>query len=98
MTGADSQKNMNRNSRNTIEMPTGIVFAPPGDGVSVSTAETMIMQMPMPTPPAMRRTLRPKRSMIQMALRVKMIPNVALSALMRAIWPALVNTFWYIFL
>lgn len=84
---------MNKKSKNTIDMPTDSVFAPPGDGVSVSTAATMIMQMPIPMPPTIRRNLRPNRSMIQMAFRVKMIPKVALSALISAIWLALLKTF-----
>lgn len=42
------QKNMNRKSKNTIEMPTDSVLAPWGVGVSVSTAATMIIQIPMP--------------------------------------------------
>lgn len=89
------QKKMNRNSRNTIEIPTGSDLAPLArDGVSVSTAETIIMQRPMPIPPTIRRNFRPNRSTIQTAFRVKRIPKVAFNALMRAIWLLLVNTFW----
>jgi hypothetical protein len=92
---ANSQKKINRNSRNTIDIPTGSDFAPLArEGVSVSTAETIIMQRPMPIPPTIRRNFRPNRSTIHTAFRVKIIPNVAFNAFMRAIWLLLVNTFW----
>ena len=90
----DLQKKINKNMRNTMAMPTGVDFPPPGEGVSVSTAAAMIIQTPIPMPPMIKRTLRPNLSIIQIALIVKIMPKVALSALIRAIWLALSNTFW----
>jgi hypothetical protein len=39
---------MNRKSKNTIAMPTGSDLTPAVVGVSVSTAATMIIQIPIP--------------------------------------------------
>jgi hypothetical protein len=86
---------MNKNIRNTIDIPTGSDLAPLGScGVSVSTAATIIMQRPIPIPPTIKRNFLPNRSIIQTAFRVKRIPKVAFRALIRAILLSLVNTFW----
>lgn len=92
--GDDLQKRAKRNMRNTIAIPTGSDFAPLGRvGVCVSTVAAMSMQMPIPIPPTMNRNLRPKRSTVQVALRVKMILKVAFKALIREMVSALVKTF-----
>lgn len=94
--GEDLQKKANRKSKKTMLMPTGSLFAPPlSVGVSVSTAATMIMQIPIPMAPMMSRNLRPKRSTVQVAFIVKRILKVALRALMSAMVLALVKTFLY---
>jgi len=91
----DLQKKAKRKSKNTIDMPTGSLLPPFGlVGVSVSTAATMIMHIPMPMAPTIRRNLRPYRSTVQVAFMVNKILKVALRALMRAIVEALVKTFW----
>jgi hypothetical protein len=36
-----------------MDIPTGVVFVPPGEGVCVSTVATMTMQIAMPIPPTM---------------------------------------------
>lgn len=88
------QKRAKRKSKKTIEMPTGLDLAPPArSGVSVSTAATMTMQIPMPMAPTMKRNLRPKRSTVQVALRVKRMEKVAFKALMSWMVSLLVKTF-----
>lgn len=87
------QKKANRNITKTMAMPTGSVLAPPGDGVCVSTVAAINMHIPIPIPPTMKRNLRPKRSTVQVALSVKMIPKVALRALIRATVSELLKTF-----
>lgn len=80
---------MKRKSRKTIEIPTDLLLPPSAVvGVSVSTAATMIIHMAIPRPPTINKKRRPKRSTVQVALSVKMIPKVALRALMRAICEA----------
>jgi hypothetical protein len=49
------------------------------------------MQSAMPMPPTMKRKRRPKRSTVQVALSVKRIPKVALSALISALEDLLVD-------
>ena len=79
-----------------MDMATGSDFAPLArDGVWVSTVATMIMQMPMPMAPTMSKNLRPKRSAVQAALRVKRISQVALRALISAMVDEDLNTFLY---
>ena len=67
----------------TKEIATGCDLAPPGDGVARPTVATTSMQTPMPMPPTMSSQRRPNRSAVQMALRVKRMPQVALRALIR---------------
>lgn len=77
-------------------MPTGSLLAPfASEGVCVSTAATMIMQIPMPMAPTISRNLRPKRSTVQVAFIVKMMPKVALRALMSWICELSVKIFLY---
>ena len=78
-------KKMNRKSKNTKAMPTDWDFAPLISGVSVSTAATMIMQIPIPIAPTIKRNFRPNRSVVQVALSVNKMPKVAFSALMRSV-------------
>lgn len=78
-------------------MPTGFSLAPSGRvGVSVTTAATINMHMDIPAAPMRSSALRPNRSAIQVALRVKMMLKVPLSAFMSWICLLLVKTCWYI--
>lgn len=54
------QKKANRNSKKTVAIPTGVLFAPSlPEGVSVTTAATTSIQIPIPTAPTMNKNLRP---------------------------------------
>lgn len=84
--GVYSQKKMNKKSKNTIAMLTGCDLAPAADvGVCVSTLAQTSMHRPMPTPPTIRRNFLPNRSTVQTALSVKIMPHVALRALINMI-------------
>jgi hypothetical protein len=77
------KKNANRNMRKTVAMPTLRGFpALRLPGVSVTTAAAVIMQSAIPTAPARNKKRRPNLSTVQVALSVKIIPKVPLSALM----------------
>ena len=77
-------------------MPTSFDLAPPAyTGVSVTTAATVTMQIAIPTAPTSRRKRLPYLSTVQVAFRVKIIPNVPFNALMSWICELSVNTFLY---
>jgi hypothetical protein len=66
-----------------IAMPTGLDLPSPTFGVSMPISGTISMHIAMPIAPPMNKNLRPNRSTVHVALRVKMIPQVAFKALMR---------------
>ena len=77
-----------------MAMPTGSPLESPlRFGVSSPTRETISMHVAIPRAPTMNRNFRPNRSTVQTALRVKRIPKVALSALIKAMVLGLVKTF-----
>jgi anti-sigma-K factor RskA len=84
----------NRNSMKTVAIPTLEDLDPSWRvGVSVTTAAAANMQTAIPATPMRRRGLRPRKSVIQVAFRVKRMLKVPPKALMSWIWLFEVKTF-----
>jgi hypothetical protein len=84
----------NRNIKKTVAIPTLEDLDPSSRaGVSVTTAAAANMQTAIPATPMRRRGLRPRRSVIQVAFRVKRMLKVPAKALMSWIWLFEVKTF-----
>jgi len=77
----------NRNIKNTVAIPTlGGLDPSSRVGVSVTTAAAENMQTARPATPMRRIGLRPTKSAIQIAFRVKRMLKVPPKALMSWIW------------
>ena len=75
---------MNKNSMATIAMPTGVYLPPAGVfGVNCPIKGTISMQIAIPMAPPMNKNFLPNRSTVHVAFKVKIIPQVAFSALIK---------------